>query len=243
VSRFVLVHGAWHGAWCWYKLVPRLERAGHRVIALDLPSHGKERTPIAEVTLERYADAVCNALGLDAEPAILVGHSMGGIAITQAAERHPERIKSLVYLAAFLLRDGDTLTDAVFRSPARTTGLMIRSEDKLSTTVNQQMIRDVFYAQCSEEDVALARLLLQPQAVAPMITAQRVTAARFGRVPRVYIECLRDKIIEPALQKTMYMDSPCEKVLSIDTDHSPFFSRVDELADRLLDLAVRHALA
>ena len=123
MSRFVLVHGAWHGAWCWYKLLPRLERAGHRVTALDLPAHGKDRTPIAEVTLERYADAVCNALGLDAEPAILVGHSMGGIAITQAAERHPERIKSLVYLTAFLLRDGDTLTDAVFRSPSRTTGL------------------------------------------------------------------------------------------------------------------------
>ena len=237
MSRFVLVHGAWHGAWCWYKLLPRLEKSGHRVIAPDLPGLGKDHTPIAEATLERYAEVVCDALDAEAEPAILVGHSMGGIAITQAAERRPERIKTLVYLTAFLLRDGNSLLDAVLTSPTRTTGLMIRSEDKLSTTVNLHMIRDIFYAQCSEEDVALARSLLRPQAAAPMTAAQHVTPDRFGRVPRVYIECLRDKVIDPALQKSMYTASPCEKIMSLDTDHSPFFSRVDELAGLLQQVA------
>jgi pimeloyl-ACP methyl ester carboxylesterase len=236
MSRFVLVHGAWHGAWCWYKVLPRLEMAGHAVLAIDLPSLGKDRAPIAAATLERYADTVCEALASESEPAILVGHSMGGIAISEAAERRPERIRELVYLTAFLLRDGETLIDAASQSPTRLTGLTLRSQDRLSTTLNLQMIREIFYAQCADEDVALARSLLQPQAMAPMATAQSLTAARFGRVPRVYIECLRDRVIDPVLQKAMYQASPCEKVLSLDTDHSPFFSRPDELARHLASL-------
>lgn len=233
MSRFVLVHGAWHGAWCWYKVLPQLERAGHRVTAIDLPSLGKDRAPLAAATLERYADTVCEALAAESEPAILVGHSMGGIAISQAAERHPERIKRLVYLTAFLLRDGETLMGAASQSPTRVTGLTLRSPDRQSTTVNLQLIREIFYAQCPDEDVALARSLLQPQAVAPMATAQSLSAGKFGRVPRVYIECLRDRVIDPALQKAMYQASPCEKVVSIDTDHSPFFSRPVELVSHL----------
>jgi pimeloyl-ACP methyl ester carboxylesterase len=236
MSRFVLVHGAWHGAWCWYKVVPQLEKAGHAVLAIDLPSLGKDRSPIAAVTLECYVNAVCAALAADSEPAILVGHSMGGIAISQAAERHPQKIRKLVYVTAFLLRDGETLIGAASRSSARPTGLTLRSEDRLSTTVNLQMIREIFYAQCPDEDVALASSLLQPQAVAPMAAAQSLTAERFGRVPRAYIECLRDKVIDPALQKAMYQASPCEEVVSLDTDHSPFFSRPDELARHLMSL-------
>jgi pimeloyl-ACP methyl ester carboxylesterase len=164
---------------------------------------------------------------------------MGGIAISQAAERHPERIKRLVYLTAFLLRDGETLMGAASQSPTRVMGLTLRSQDRLSTTVNLQMIREIFYAQCPDEDVALARSLLQPQAVAPMATAQSLSAAKFGRVPRVYIECLRDRVIDPALQKAMYQASPCEEVVSIDTDHSPFFSRPGELVSHLETIGAR----
>jgi pimeloyl-ACP methyl ester carboxylesterase len=72
--------------------------------------------------------------------------------------------------------------------------------------------------------------------MAPMATAQSLTAARFGRVPRVYVACLRDRVIDPQLQKAMYQASPCEKVLSLDTDHSPFFSRPEELARHLASL-------
>jgi pimeloyl-ACP methyl ester carboxylesterase len=236
LSRFVLIHGAWHGAWCWYKVVTQLESAGHQVLAIDLPSLGKDRSPLAGATLQGYTESVCAALDEQPEPAILVGHSMGGIAISQAAERMPDRIQKLVYLTAFLLRDGESLIDKASQGPTRVTGLTARSTDRLSTVVNLAMIREIFYAQCPDEDVALATLLLQPQTVAPMATAQSLTAARFGRVPKVYIECLRDKVIDPALQKAMYQATPCEKVLSIDTDHSPFFSRPEELVAHLAKL-------
>jgi len=77
MARFVLVHGAWHGAWCWYKVVPALERLGHAVQAIDLPGHGVDRTPLADVTLDAYVDRVGEAIARAGEPVMLVGHFSG----------------------------------------------------------------------------------------------------------------------------------------------------------------------
>lgn len=82
MSSIHLIHGAWHGRWCWEKLIPKLERNGHTVVARDLPGLGLDRTPAAEVTLQAYADAVCEALAKETGPAVVVGHSMGGVVIS-----------------------------------------------------------------------------------------------------------------------------------------------------------------
>jgi hypothetical protein len=97
-------------------------------------------------------------------------------------------------------------------------------------------VKETFYGGCSEEDIALARLLLVPEALAPLATPIHITEGNFGRVPRVYIECLRDKALPPALQKKMYATLPCQQVISLDTDHSPFFSAPEELVVHLLSL-------
>jgi pimeloyl-ACP methyl ester carboxylesterase len=111
MGTFVLIHGAFHGGWCWYKVVPLLEKQGHTVLALDLPGHGRDKTPVAAVTLQLYVDSVCKLLDAQREPVILVGHSMGGGIITQVAEERPERIKCLVYLAGALPRNGQSMFD------------------------------------------------------------------------------------------------------------------------------------
>jgi pimeloyl-ACP methyl ester carboxylesterase len=103
VSSIHLIHGAWHGRWCWEKLIPKLERNGHTVVARDLPGLGSDRTPAAEITLQAYVDAVCGQLAKEAEPAVVVGHRMGGVVISEVAERIPEKVKALVYLTAYLL--------------------------------------------------------------------------------------------------------------------------------------------
>jgi len=110
MSAFLLVHGAWHGGWCWHKVVARLEAMGHRAAAPDMPGHGDDQTPIAGVTLDHLVDRVCAAIDAAGEKVVLVGHSYGGAMISQAAERRASRIKSLVYLAAFLLGDGQSVT-------------------------------------------------------------------------------------------------------------------------------------
>ena len=109
MTTFVLVHGASHGSWCWDKVVPLLEAQGHQVVAVDLPgnTYGEFDIPPAQVTLETYAQHVCKVLDQLDEPVVLVGHSLGGLTITQTAEYRPDKIRSLVYLTAVLIRPGE----------------------------------------------------------------------------------------------------------------------------------------
>lgn len=238
MSTFLLIHGAWHGSWCWHKVVPRLEKRGHTVIAPDLPSLGRDRTPVNRVSLAMWREHVCGIVDSVPEPVILVGHSRGGIVISEVAEHRPKRIRTLVYLTAFMARDGESLFDlAGSDEHSLVPPNMVMSEDKSSSTIRDEAVRDAFYGECSDDDVALARLCLQPEPTVPFATPVRITDANFGTVPRVYIECLRDRAIPLSLQRKMQAALPCRQVLSIDTDHSPFLSRPDELAQLLSTLA------
>ena len=233
-----MVHGAWHGAWCWYKVVPLLQSAGHTVIAPDLPSLGMDRTPLSQVSLDTWVEHICHVVDTASEPVVLVGHSRGGIIISEVAERRSDKIALLVYLAAYLLRDGESLLP-VAQSDGSSLVFpnLVVSEDQTSCTIKPQAINEVFYADCSDEDVTLAATLLAPEALAPALTPIHVTDEGFGRVPRVYIECLHDKAIPLALQRQMYATLPCQKVISIDTDHSPFLSAPQKLTESLIALA------
>ncbi len=237
MKTYVLIHGGWHGAWCWDKVVSLLEKEGHTVVAPDLPGHGEDKTPIPEVTLQAYADRVCEVVNAQSEPVILVGHSMGGVAITQAAENCPDNVQKLVYLSAFLLQNGEFLLQ---RAQEDTESLvlpnMVMAEDESYATLKDEGIKLAFYADCSDEDVERAKSLLVPEAIAPVTTPVNTTDENFGRIPRVFIECLQDKANTPSMQKKLYTNLPCEKVISLDTSHSPFFSRPKELVDYLLSL-------
>jgi pimeloyl-ACP methyl ester carboxylesterase len=238
MSTFVLVHGAWHGRWAWEKVVPLLEEAGHKVEAPDLRGHGDDKTPVPEVSLQSYADRVSEVLDGQSEPVILVGHSMGGIVISEVAERHPEKVRLLVYLAAFLLPNGKTLLETAQTDDET---LVLQNvevdEDKGIVTIREDAAREVFYGDCSEEDVERAKERLQPQALAPFATPVGVGEENFGRVKRTYIECLQDRAIGPATQKLMYTELPCEKVISMETSHSPFLSVPEKLVSHLVSLA------
>ena len=238
MSTFVLVHGGWSGGWTWEKVVPLLEEAGHQVQAPDLPGHGDDRTPIPEVSLQGYADRVSQVLDAQPEPVVLVGHSSGGVVISQAAEQRPDKVKMLVYLAAFLLRDGEVMLSVASNDMASLVLTnLVMSEDQMSATIREDVIREALFADCSDEDVERAKSLFVPQAVAPFATPLAVTEDNFGRVPRVYIETLQDRALSPWFQKEMYERLPCQNVVSMNTSHSPFLSAPEELAGYLEFLA------
>lgn len=237
MAIFVLIHGAWHGAWCWHKIVPALELAGHDVIAPDLAALGVNKTAAARVTLQRWVTDVCAILDRQDEPVILVGHSRGGIVISQVAETRPAKIRSLVYLTAFLVPSGQTLLDMTTQGHDVAQRIMRFDPEQHSVSLDPAAVKSVFYGYCSDEDVALARSLLVPEPAAPLSTPLQLTEQRFGSLPRVYIECLRDEAIALDLQRRMQAELPCSRVQSIDTDHSPFFSRPAELARQLMQIA------
>lgn len=238
MSTFVLVHGAWHGAWCWDRLVPLLERAGHEVVTFDLPGHGEDRTPVAEVTLQSYTERVVEALDELSGPAVLVGHSLSGTVISQAAEQRPEKVERLVYLCAFLLPSGKS---AIEMSQEDSDSVILKSiemeEDQGRVNLTEEGMRDALYHDCPEEDFERARRLIGPQPLAPFGTPVEVTERNFGSVRRTYLHTTRDRAASPAAQERMYTELPCEKVVSMATGHLPFFAAPGELAGHLDSLA------
>ncbi|MBI3798466.1 MAG: alpha/beta fold hydrolase [Deltaproteobacteria bacterium] len=237
MSTFVLIHGGCHGAWCWYKVVPLLEKHGHTVIAPDLPSHGRDKTPVSAVTLQAYVEAVCHILDAQREPVVLVGHSMGGGIITQTAEYRPDKIKTLVYLTALLPANGESMGDVLRRNTASVLpSNIVPAADPGAMMVREEVLTEAFYGDCSAEDVALAKLSLVPQATAPLRTPLQTSAANFGRIPRVFIECRRDQAHSLSFQQSVYTAFPGQQVITMDTSHSPFFSAPGELAAHLAAL-------
>lgn len=233
MSRFVLVHGSWHGRWVWDRVVPMLAEAGHEVAAPDLPGRGDDPGDPASVTLDDHVKAVVETVEASDRPATLVGHSFGGFVISHVAERVPERVELLVYLAAFLLRDGQTVLEVATSIPPSVPHLDVREEEGL-ISVRPEAAPLVFYDDCSPEDARWATARLVPEALAPRRTPAVLTEERYGSVPRVYVETTNDRALAVSLQRRMHAALPCREVVALASGHSPFLSMPTTLAERLL---------
>lgn len=227
-SSFILIAGAWHGAWCWHKLIPLLEHAGARVIAPDLPDVGAE--------LEDWATLVAGIV--QSEPGcVLLGHSRGGAVISRVAELVPGSIRRLVYLSAYLLPDGESVADEARRDAGSLVAPnMVPVKRGLTCTIRAEALRETFYGECTDEDFEYARTRLSPEPLRVLAAPVRITAERFGRVPRAYIETLRDRAVTPAAQRRMQSVLPCDPVFALDSDHSPFLSQPEALARILISI-------
>ena len=232
MKTFILIHGSWHNAWNWHKVVPLLEKRGHKAIAIDLPGMGRDKTPTKDVHLKTTAEKICRLMDSIEGKVILVGHSKNGIIISQAAEYRPDKIEKLVYLAAYLVPNGKTQREFSLQD---TNGILkpyVRmNEDGTGHTLEPEIYKEGLYADCEDSITDLAKLLLSEESVETGITPLELTEENYGRVPRVYIECTEDKAVTPFIQRKMYTETPCEKVYSLPTSHSPFFSRPKELVD------------
>ena len=242
MARIVLVHGAFAGAWCWEPVLPGLRAAGHSVEAIDLPGSGEDRTPVAEVSLDAYAARVCEALAAGS-PAVLAGHSMGGMVVTQAAARSPEQITSLIYVAAFLPADGQSLLNLTAYPEAaddQVQANLVIDGDPPVATMPAAASREALFGCCDDEQAAWGVGHLRPQSVVPFgqpVTLGDPPADAFVALPRAYVTCTRDRAIPPPMQRRMLRDGGCDPVIELDTDHSPWISRTDELVAALDRLA------
>lgn len=226
MAHFLLVHGASHGAWCWDRLGPLLEAMGHTVRAIDLPSHGDDPTPSESVTLGDYVSATLGALEADT---VLVGHSLGGLSITLAAARAPEKIRALVYLCALVPVPGQSFADtrAASISPELSQALTVDREAGVSHVIPEKAA-DLFYHDCSEEDRAFAIARLSPQPIAVM---NEDLDFSYPSVPYHYIRCLDDPVVMPSYQRAITKD--WSHVHQMSCGHSPFFADPDGLANIL----------
>ena len=234
--RFLLIHGAFHGAWCWEPVIRELEAAGHSATAVDLPGAGDDTTPIGDVTLDSYADRVCAALAAEEAPVVVVAHSMGGMAATQAAARCPGQIAALIYVCAFLPADGQSLVDLT-ELPEGAGDMvqanMIVEGEPPTATMPRGPAREAFYGMCTDEQAGWAVERIQPQPLAPFVTPASLGEGADDGPPRFYIVSTQDKSIPPALQRRMARERATAEVVEIEADHSPFLSATGELVGLL----------
>lgn len=237
MATYILIHGAWHGGWCWEGLVPLLQQAGHDVLAPDLPGMGADRTPLRDDVLEQWTDFVAELALAAFQPVILVGHSRGGIVISEVAERIPGEISQLVYLTAFLLQAGESLVKVAGRHPEVGPGPAIVPSNDGFVHLDPERASSIFYNLTPAEMAQRAAERLCPEPAAAVATPLKVTANQFGKVRRAYIEATEDRAISLQMQREMQAALPCEPVITLQSDHSPFLSAVPELASALLSLA------
>lgn len=233
MAKFLLIHGAAHGAWCWRDVIPALEARGHGARAIDLPSHGDDPTPYDQVTLDDYAQAILRAIDT---PVTLVGHSMGGYPITLAAALAPHLIRRLIYVCAYVPASGLSLAERRMQAPSQPLLPHIRmTEDRKGWTVARADLEALFYHDCPPGTVDYAAPRLTTQATAP--TAVPVDASGAAGIPRAYIRCGDDRTIPPEFQVTMTADWPAATVATLPCAHSPFFACPDLLAETLIHFA------
>ncbi|KAF9678427.1 hypothetical protein SADUNF_Sadunf07G0033800 [Salix dunnii] len=244
-KHFVLVHGACHGAWCWYKVATLLKSAGHKVTALDMAASGVHPKRVEELRdISDYFEPLMEFMTSlpPEERVILVGHSMGGLCISVAMERFPEKIYSAVFAAA-IMPGPDLSFTAASEEFKYSYGVGIASLlSFLSVLIGDIDFGNILSYQLSPaEDLTLAMLLLRPHPLFnPEATQEKVcvTKEKYGSVPRVYFICDQDNVTKEALQRWMIENNPPDEVKVVSgSDHMLMFSKPQEMCSCLLEVA------
>jgi pimeloyl-ACP methyl ester carboxylesterase len=229
MATFALVHGAWHGGWCWDRLIPELQARGHRAVAVDLP------TEDWSAGCAEYAAIVLDALRDADEDVVVVGHSLGGLTIPLIAAARP--VQRLVFLCALLPQPGCSLA----AQPAEDPGAMqpdfgaaqIVHPDG-STSWPEDAAIEKFYHDCAPEDAHWAAARLRRQTWKP--TDQVTPLATWPPIPSTYILCTEDRAIVPAWSRQIARTRLGGEAVEFPGGHSPFLSRPAELAAILTSL-------
>jgi pimeloyl-ACP methyl ester carboxylesterase len=216
MAGVVLVHGAWHGAWCWDPVVEELQRRGVTVDAIELPLTG-----LADDV--GVAKDATRAMGPDT---ILVGHSYAGLVISEAAIGLPS-VGRLIYLAALMCDAGEDSSDIL----ARYESPLLASVTVTETAVNVDpaRARELFYGDSDEETAKALVAQFRPMPLELMV---QVSEPAWKSVPSTYVVCTNDGAVPPEAQR--WMASRADEVVEIPTDHSPFVTRPEILADLMV---------
>lgn len=248
MARFILVHGAMSNSRIWPPaFLDGLRAKGHAVEVFSLPGQGEDDTPKEAVTLQRYADRTVAQLRSSTEPAILVGHSMGGMVITQAADDFLAAggsIAQVVYLTAFLPRNGQSLL-GLSASPEGTSdqvqaNLQVSGNPPMGTFPVAAVRPALFNTTATAVLAALDPASIEPQPLVPFGNPVQITDDR--PIDRRYIFALQDRAIPIALQRRMAGDTAVTETAEIDCDHMVMYSAPERLIE-VLDHFARTAVA
>lgn len=240
-QHIVLIHGAWQGSWAFSAWRPLLQASGWTVHSVELPGNGWGDTAQAAANLDNYSQHVAAVIEAIAEPVVLLGHSGGGITASQVAEMIPQRISALVYLAGMMLPNAMTFVELVQLCAKErpeldfagiSSYLTYNAQDNTSSVPVAAALQ-VFVHDCPPDAAATAASLLRAQPESGREITPQLSAERYGRVPRIYIEATRDRSIDIYLQRRMQQLSPGARLISLDCGHVPQLAQPQALTDAL----------
>ena len=236
MSHYILIHGAWEESRSWDLVTPQLQQQGHTVTAVDLPGHGENKQAISQVTMQAYIQTVVDAINALDQKIVLVGHSMTGTVISQVAERIPEKIERLIYVAAFLLNAGENVYETMKNdTEGEFYPEIVFSDDQSYATVPEQALRTVGFHDVDAQLIDdVLPLMVERQSTEPFMAKVVVSDENFGTVPKTYIRTTIDKVTTPALQDRMISNWEVETVHNLESGHFPAFSVPEKLAELML---------
>jgi pimeloyl-ACP methyl ester carboxylesterase len=233
----VLVHGAWQGPWVWADVAQHLQTEGHLVAVANLPAHGTDPTPPTSANLEGYVRAVADAVHSLPGPVYLVGHSLAGIPISQFAENEPSSIAELIYYAAFVPADGESLL-ALANQDANSLinpHLTINGESGIAS-LNLSAVQAIMCADCSAIEAEPLVTNYRDEPLGPLAEPVHLTAANYGSVVKKYFFTEQDQAVTYPRQQAMASRITLADSYVMNSSHCPNLSSPRPFAAKLLTL-------
>jgi len=221
-STIVIIHGAWSSASDWIHVTEDLVAAGNPVISINLPGHGSDNTAITGISLKLYIDEVKKAVG-DKQNVVLVAHSFGGIVGSQVAEQIAPQIKKIIYIAAYVPKNGESLLSLAQTDAESHIGKSLIVDEKAGiATVRKEGVADVFMADAPAPVADYVSNNIKPEPLAPLATPVTLTDGKFGKINKVFVHSLNDHTIGYSLQQKMVKDAGIQRLYSLPSSHTPF---------------------
>lgn len=236
MKRFVLIHGAWHGGWCWEGLIRVLEKSGHTAEAPTMPGHtrGDDRS---KVIFNSYVERIIEVLKKQPRPVILVGHSSAGFLLQSAAPKVSDKIERLVFHNAFILPDGMAQLDVVPPEVAQAMIAAAKASPDNSVPVNEEFVRNVLMVGDTKElqDALVKRLIPQPLA----LFTTKVSTGAFNKltIPQTVLFCKDDASLPPGAFLGMAQNLVKFDLIEIPGGHETLFTKPEAVARELIRIA------
>jgi pimeloyl-ACP methyl ester carboxylesterase len=232
-KNFILVHGAWHGGWCWDGVRANLENAGHTVEALTMPGHnpGDDRT---NIQFNDYVDHIASTLNRQTEKVILVGHSSAGFMLQAAAPKAADKIEQLIFLNAFILPDGKSQFDLVPPDAAGGMTAAASASPDNCVPVIEDFVRNMLMPTepVENQDALLQHLIPQPLA----LFTTPVDTQDFQRlsIPKAVVFCKEDASLPPGAYLSMAQGLGEHKLIEVDGSHEALYTNPGVVAQGIL---------
>ncbi len=234
-QHFILLHGAWHGGWCWDGVIRALEKAGHTAEAPTMPGH-RSQDDRSGIRFEDYVNAIARVLKGQAGPVVLVGHSSAGFLMQAAAPKASEKISQLVFHNAFILPDGKCQFDLVPPEVAEGMTAAANASPDNCVPIDEGFVRGALMADASKEtqDALIARLV--PQPISLFTTPVSTGDFEALTIPRTVLFCKDDASLPPGAYLGMAQGLGSHQLVELDGGHETLFSNPQAVADGLIEV-------